>query len=262
MYARVPNATTITLRQLLNHTSGIPEHVWKPEFQRAVVAAGDREMSPTECVGYALGDEPVGAAGERFSYADTNYLLVGLCIEAVTSARYQDVLRRRILDPLQLTETITNDRRDLPGLVCGSGSGVAFHRGPTVVDGRYFTNPAFEYCGGGISSTPRDLARWMHALFGGDVVPAELRADHLLAVPAPPVVSGGYGLGCFVGRSAHGLAYGHSGIMPGFLSYALYYPEVQVAVAVQFPTDDGRQVGPMRRLCDDLCSAVLARLAK
>lgn len=255
-YAKVPNAATITLRQLLNHTSGIPEHVWKKPFQDEVAKAGDRALTPEECIAWILGDAPVAAPGTRWSYADTNYLLVGLCIEAVTRKPFAEVLRTRVLEPLHLAETIVNDRRALPGLACGMASGIGFHVGPTVVDGRYFTNPAFEYCGGGLSSTTRDLARWCRELFAGEVIPAALRPDHVDGVPAARGVADRYGLGCFVVSSPHGRAFGHSGVMPGYLSYALWYPDLQVAVAVQFPTDDGRQVGNQKKLVDALAGLV------
>jgi len=259
-YARLPNGPDITLRQLLNHTSGIPEHVWKKEFQDAVTKAGDRAIGPEECLGYVLGDPPLAAAGAKWSYADTNYVLVGLCIEQVAGRPFGEVLRERILAPQKLAETVWNDRRDLPGLACGLAGAIGFHTGPTVVDGKYFTNPAFEYCGGGISSTTRDLARWTHALFAGDVIPAALQKEHRAGVPAGGGVPGDYGLGCFVVPSPLGTALGHSGVMPGFLSYALHYPELHATVAVQFPTDDSRKVGNMKRLVDELAGLVKVAL--
>jgi D-alanyl-D-alanine carboxypeptidase len=257
-YSRLPNGPTITLRQLLNHTSGVPEHVWKQEFQDAVTKAGDRALTPAECIAYILGDAPLAAAGSKWSYADTNYLLVGLCIEAVTGKPFYEVLRARVLTPLHLDDTIANDRRDLEGLACGMASGIGFWKGPTVADGRYFTNPAFEYCGGGISSTTRDLARWCRELFAGSVVPAELKKEQVAGVDADRRISGKYGLGCFVMESPHGTAYGHSGVMPGFLSYTLHYPELEGAVAVQFPTDDVKAVGNMKRLVDELAALTKA----
>ncbi|MCA8974532.1 MAG: beta-lactamase family protein, partial [Planctomycetes bacterium] len=96
-YARIPNAATITLRNLLDHSAGIREHVWHPEFQRAVVAAGDRAMSPVECLAFVLDERPLFAAGEGFAYADTNYLLAGLCVEKVTGEPFAKVLRARVL---------------------------------------------------------------------------------------------------------------------------------------------------------------------
>lgn len=255
-YGRLPNGEEVTLRQLLNHTSGIREHVWKPEFEAAVKKAGDRAMGPEECLGYALGEAALAPAGAKWSYADTNYVVVGLCIEQVTGKPYCTVLRERLLGPRKLDETVANDRRDLPGLACGLAGAVGFWRGPTVVDGRYFTNPAFEYCGGGVSSTTRDLARWIAMLFGGDVIPAELREAQLAGVPAGGGVPGAYGLGCFVSPSPHGRAFGHSGVMPGFLSYALWYEDLRAAVAVQFPTDDGRKTGNLKRVVDELAGLV------
>jgi len=259
-YGRLPNGDDVTLRQLLNHTSGIPEHVWKKEFQETASKAGDRAMGPVECLDYILGDKAVSAAGAQWHYADTNYVLVGLCIEQVAGRPFSTVLRERLLEPLRLEETIWNDRRELPGLACGLAGGIGFHTGPTVVLGKYFTNPAFEYCGGGLSSTTRDLARWTRELFAGEVIPESLRQEHRAGVKAGGAVPGEYGLGCFILQSPFGPAFGHSGVMPGFLSYALYYPDLRTAVAVQFPTDDGRKVGNMKRLVDDLAGLVKAAL--
>jgi D-alanyl-D-alanine carboxypeptidase len=256
-FARVPNATTITLRHLLQHTSGIREHVWKPAFQAAVQAAGDRRIDPVESLGFALDDPPLAPAGERFAYADTNYLLAGLCIEAVAGKPYEDLLRERLLAPLALRETAANEGRVMAGLVSGRASGLAFHTGPTVQDGAYFTNPAFEYCGGGVRSTPRDLARWVHALFAGDAVPAPLRAAHTTPVAAPRHLLGGYGLGCFVGRTELGPTFGHSGFMPGFASQALWFAEPRLAV--QVPGDDPKQSGNLAALCVRLAQAARER---
>jgi D-alanyl-D-alanine carboxypeptidase len=253
-YARIANADSITLRQLLNHTSGVPEHVWKKEFQDAVRVAGDRAMSPEECLRYALGEPPVAPAGEKWSYADTNYLLVGLCIEQATGQRYWQVLRERLLAPLQLSETVGNESRAIPGLACGMAGGIGFHEGPVVQGGKYFTNPVFEYCGGGVSSSARDLARWCRELFAGEVIPASLRTDFLDGVPAARGVADRYGLGCFVDEGAHGPAFGHTGVMPGYLGCMSWYPNLKMAVAVQFPTDESRRVGGMKRLCADLAA--------
>jgi D-alanyl-D-alanine carboxypeptidase len=169
---------------------------------------------------------------------------------------YEDALRTRILEPLHLDATKVNDRREVPGLVCGMASGIGFLKGPVVEKGRYFTNPAFEGCGGGLRSTALDLAVWLRALFAGEVVPASLRKDHRTGVPAQRGVIDSYGLGCFVIASPHGEAFGHSGVMPGYLSHGMYYPDLKVSVAVMFPTDAGKQVGNMQRLCDQIAGDV------
>jgi len=260
-YARLPNHDAITFHQLLTHTSGIPEHVWIQEFQDAVVKTPDRAWTPVECITYILDKEPVCAPGAQWSYADTNYLVVGLAIEQVTGRKFYDLAQERLLTPLSLRDTLPSTRRDLPGLANGHGSGVAFFTGDTVVAGKYFVNPVFEWCGGGFCCTTRDLARWCKLLFSGKVIPKALQQAHLDGVPAPRGITENYGLGCFVTSSPHGPAYGHSGIMPGYQSYMLYYPELQVAVALQYNTDNPRQVGPMKRMVDELAGIVQAELA-
>src|SRR5262249_50639502 len=203
---------------------------------------------PVECTGPTPGAPRVAAAGARWSSADPNSLLVGLGIEQATGVPFYELLRTRVLAPLHLEATIANDRRDLPGLACGMASGIGFHAGPVVEHGRYFTNPAFEYCGGRVPSTTPHPARRRRQLFAGDVIPRELRAAHRTGVPARRGITDKYGLGCFVTSSPHGEALGHSGVMPGYLSHALYYPDLQVSIAVQFPTDAVQQVGNLKQL--------------
>lgn len=260
-FPRVPNAKTVTLRHLLTHTSGIPDHVWKQAFQDRVLADPDHAPDPVACVGYILDDAPLGEPGAKWSYADTNFVLVGLMIEAKEQRPFAASLRARILEPLQLRDTLASDRRDLPGLANGHASGIAFHRGDTVADGRYFVNPAFEYCGGGVCSTARDLARWGRALFAGEVVPEALRKEQLQPVPADPRVCDGYGLGCFVMKTPLGTAYGHSGFMPGYQAMVAHYPDAGLTVALMWNTDAGRQVGSPRRAAETLAALLRDRLA-
>jgi D-alanyl-D-alanine carboxypeptidase len=252
-YARIANAEDITLRQLLQHTSGIPEHVWKPAFQEAVASAVDG-MTPVESLAFALDDPAEAPAGARFSYADTNYLLVGLMIEAVEGRSFDRVLEDRLLGPLGLRATGFNTSRRLPNLASGMGTGIGFHEGPCVVDGLYFTNPVFEFCGGGVHSTPADLALWLRALFVGDAVPEALRAAHRTPVPAGAL--GGYGLGCILDDGPQGPEWGHSGVMPGYLTQALWFPDLEVGVVVMLPSDNVRAMGGMKRLCREVASSL------
>ncbi len=260
-FARLPNHERVTIRQLLQHQSGIPEHVWKPAFHTGLLADPDRAWKPEECVAFVLDDEPLFAPGEKWAYADTNYLLVGLAIEQAAGRPYYDLLRARVLEPLGLRDTLPADRRDLPDLANGFASGIAIHRGETVVDGRYFVNPIFEWTGGGIVSTTADLARFGRAALLGDAVPEARRADLTRFVPADPRVAKGYGLGVMQIDSPHGPAVGHTGIMPGHLSAVIHYQEPKLTVALQTNTDDGRKVGRLERLAHDVAATVIERAA-
>ena len=83
-FPRLPNAEQLTLRQLMNHTSGLRDHVWMPDFHAALAADMQRVWRPEELVAYVLDTEPLFPAGAGWSYADTNYILVGMIIERVT----------------------------------------------------------------------------------------------------------------------------------------------------------------------------------
>jgi D-alanyl-D-alanine carboxypeptidase len=117
-----------------------------------------------------------------------------------------------------------------------------------MAGGRLVTNPQFEWAGGGLASTPEDLARWAKALYEGKVFrKKETLAEMLAGVDATGARGGGkgirYGLGVQIRPSAWGPGYGHGGWFPGYRTEVEYFPEKRVAVAVQFNTDIGRQLG-------------------
>lgn len=82
------NAGTITSRRLLQHSAGLPDHVYLPVFQAswAQLTSGDGAIDPEGIIGLVTGKEPLSAAGSAWAYSDTGYLLLGLVIEEVTGA--------------------------------------------------------------------------------------------------------------------------------------------------------------------------------
>lgn len=239
-YPRVPNAGTITLRMLMNHTSGIPEHVLMPEMMEALRAEPQKVWRPVELVAFVLDRDPLFPAGEGWSYADTNYILVGMIIERVTGRTYYDELARRILRPLELADTIPSDRIELPGLVCGYTSEQNPFPVPAevVTGGRCAFNPQMEWTGGGLMTSAEDLARWGALFYGGDVLKSETKRYMCQGVDAPRLGPGHtYGLGVIMREGNAGPVYGHSGWFPGYISMLAYYPEHGLALAVQINTD-------------------------
>jgi D-alanyl-D-alanine carboxypeptidase len=238
-FDRLPNARDLSVRMLMNHTSGIPEHVLEKEFASALQKSPDKVWAPEELVAYILDRKPLFPAGQGWSYADTNYILVGMIIEKITKKRFYSELERRVLKPLKLTRTSPSDRRELAGLVPGysrPNSPFGFE-GRVVTGGRFVINPQFEWTGGGLISTAEDLARWAKALYEGRAFGKELLAGMLDAVPAKTGKGDRYGLGVQVRQSEWGPSYGHGGWFPGYLSEMEYFPELKIAVAIQFNTD-------------------------
>jgi D-alanyl-D-alanine carboxypeptidase len=96
-FHRLPNASDITLRMLMNHTSGIPDHIENRRFIAGRREAPDRFWSPQELVATILDEPPLFPAGKGWAYSDTNYILVGMIIEKITHKSYYDELTTRIL---------------------------------------------------------------------------------------------------------------------------------------------------------------------
>ena len=173
----LPNAGTMTVGQLLQHTSGLPDHVHLPAFELAFaqLSAGESEFEPERLIAFVAGHEPLCKAATAWSYSDTGYVLLGLVIEEVTARPWQEAIVTSFLEPLGLTGTIPSDRPDLPGLAVGyvaPDNPFGMPERTANAEGRLLWNPAVESAGGGFASTSTDLARWGHLLFGGDAMDA------------------------------------------------------------------------------------------
>ncbi len=258
-FGRLPNARALTLRQLLNHTSGIRRHLFTDECQQELKAAPQRVWNPEELIAFALDTEPLFPAGDGWSYSDTNYILVGLIIERVTRNAYYDELERRILRPQALDHTSPSDQPRLRNLISGYTAPDNPFGVPTETarDGRYAINPQFEWTGGGLICTALDLARWAYRLYGGHALDARVQAALLDGVATAPGTEERYGLGVMIRPGPHGQVYGHAGTMPGYLSIMEYLPEHDVALAVQVNTDIGLSLALLRGLSDKLAKELI-----
>lgn len=243
-FERLPNARALTLRMLMNHTSGIPEHVLNKDFIKVLREQPDKVWRPEELLAFIFDRAPLFAAGHNWSYADTNYILVGMIFERVTGKTVYAEVERRLLQPLRLQNTVPSDRRVIPGLIIGyvaanSPFGIA---GRTIVDGKFIVNPQMEWTGGGFAATAEDLARWAKELYEAKVFAPATLTKMLAALPARTGRGDKYGLGVQVRESQWGMSYGHGGWFPGYLSEVEYFPQHKTAIAVQFNTDDSSKL--------------------
>lgn len=268
-FLRLPNAKDITLRMLMNHSSGIPEHVLNKDFIAAMMKDPDRLWKPEELISYILDAKPLFAAGQGWSYADTNYILVGMIFERVTKKTVYGEVQRRILNPLKLERTIPSDRRVLSGVITGysmPNSPFGFE-GRLIRDGKFILNPQMEWTGGGFASTAEDLARWAKLLFEGNVLKKAALDQMLTGVAANEGRGSGagnkYGLAVQIRPSDWGVSYGHGGWFPGYRSEMEYFPQHKIAVAVQFNTDDARAMKKgLRAYIGDAMRIILAEVEK
>jgi D-alanyl-D-alanine carboxypeptidase len=245
-FDRVPNARDITVRMLMNHTSGLVRYELNERFLRDLTANPDKVWTPADRIAYLLDAQPPFRAGEGWDYSDTNYIVLGLIVERITGAPLNDEIRRRVLGPLGLTRTVPSDRREVPGLAQGyAGPNNPFGGFDAMIsNGKFAVNPQFEWAGGGYASTADDLARWMKLLFEGRAYPDSLLRQALDGRAARQLGQGArYGLAAIIRETPLGMTYGHSGFMPGYQTEARYYPAQRFAVAFQVNTSAPGAVG-------------------
>lgn len=229
----------ITLRHLLEQSSGIPEG-------SGITDRYDEVDDPYgEAVADLAGVDPRGEPGEAFEYASANYLVVGAVIEAVTGEPFEAYLREAVLDPLGMDEAVATaeDAAAVP-----PGHAVAFGQAVPIETRFDPTGPSYGYLGGSVE----DLAAFAEAMLagGGVVTPESVALMHTGAAEVSDTID--YGLGWRVDERNADLGtttVWHTGGTPGFTAGVILLPELGKAVAVaqnQYGYfQDGALVGTM-----------------
>ncbi|HXW76486.1 MAG TPA: serine hydrolase domain-containing protein, partial [Candidatus Eremiobacteraceae bacterium] len=206
------HARSITVRELLNHTSGIPDYTELDDVPhhasaRAffdLVAAAPLEFTP----------------GTRFRYSNTNYVALGMIVESASGESYSTFLRRRIFVPLDMTESAT---RVIPQSL--PDGAVGYTLDGTKVVPMPQTPDDLGYGDGTVNASVIDLVKWDAALDDGRVVnPASWRAMTSAALPEWPGSDVGYGFGLDIGELYGVRQVSHYGLNPGYATYNATYP--------------------------------------
>ncbi|MFG2914570.1 serine hydrolase domain-containing protein [Kitasatospora sp. NPDC048298] len=204
----------ITVRQLLQHTSGLPEYVNKD----MILAGPTRYYEPRELLDLALAQKAHFAPGAHWEYSNTNYLMAGLIVQKVTGRPLGEEINRRIVDRIGLRHTYFPTPGDM-GIREAHPKG--YHQ---EADGsfREYTelDPSWGWAAGAVVSTNSDLNAFFGALLGGRLLPAAQLAEMRTTVPAEGMDPGiGYGLGLMsMPLSCGGVYWGHGGTIPGYES--------------------------------------------
>jgi D-alanyl-D-alanine carboxypeptidase len=239
-FRRLPNAELITVRHLMNHTSGLVRYEFDPRAAATLRAEPMKVWTPEERLSLLFDTKAAFAPGEGWDYSDTNYIVLAMILERVAGRSYYELLQSRILEPHGLLNTIPSDRPRLPGVVNG-------YAGPknalggydaSLVNGQLAINPQFEWTGGGIASTASDLARWARLLYTAVAIDSAMLRLMVDGVPARLGPNVKYGLGAMIRETRLGPAWGHSGFFPGYATEVLYFPDRDLAVAIQVNVTD------------------------
>ena len=251
-FEKLPNARDITVRQLMNHTSGLVRYEFKETFTKDLTATPMKVWTPEERLAYLFGEKPAFAAGKGWDYSDTNYIVLGMIIEKVTGKKFFDEAERRLIKPLKLNDTIPQEGPKMKGVVQGyAGPNNPFGGKDAMIEnGRFVVNPQLEWTGGGYASTSEDLARWAKMMYEGKAFDASLLPQVLDGVAAPMLGrETKYGLGVIIRQTQAGISYGHSGFFPGYVTDMMYFPEHRIGLAVQVNTSAPQTLGkPLGRV--------------
>ena len=238
-YLRIPNASSITVRQILNHTSGVMRYEFKPDFINDLSANPAKTWKPEELIKYVFDEKASFTAGEGWEYSDTNYILLGMIIEKLTGKKYYELLREKIFEPYQLINTKPTDKILLPGIgqgYAGKENEFKLHEKVIKDDGSFVINPQFAWTGGGIYSTTEDLAKWGKLLYEGKVIDTALMLKDAVAAKLGRDTK--YGLGIIIRHTQQGISYGHSGFFPGYITELFYFPQRRLCIALQCNSSD------------------------
>jgi CubicO group peptidase (beta-lactamase class C family) len=252
-------ASAVTVRQLLDHSSGLGNY-FAPENLPVLMKA----RSLNDLLPLAANDKPAFAPGSRFSYSDTGFLLLGLMIERVSGRSYGDYLRDHVFEPATMTATtlepppepargvgMTNMPLMAPGHPMLLGPGAA-------EPGRGALRPAQEAAlrggpAGGAFSTAGDMQRFFAALLAGKLTSAAsvkmLVSPQIVAAQASAgQAERDYGFGFGVGRFEDHRWFGHNGGAPGVNAEATVFPDDQTAIVVLANRDPPAATAVFRQL--------------
>jgi len=217
----VPNGDDITVRQLLNHTSGLYDY-------SDDLPEPPRPFQPRQLVAIAIGHRPLFAPGKRFFYSNTNYILAGLIIERATGQRLASQLQQRIFGPLDLGDTelpVTEQAIAGPHVhgYLPRDQGLRVADGPAGLVDVTKMDPSWAWAAGAMVSSTADLAHFYQALLGGRLLDPEQLQAMQTTVDASQQFGHGvrYGLGLMLLRPGCATElWGHGGALAGYRTTA------------------------------------------
>jgi CubicO group peptidase (beta-lactamase class C family) len=219
----------VTIRQLLNHTSGIHSYTSVRDWQ----GTWEQDLTPRQIVAFVDKDTFDFAPGTRWLYNNTGYVLLGMIIEKVSGESYAAFLQREFFTPLGLRQTSYCPSRPMdPSFAAGYASRSGSPRPAAYLS---MTHP---FSAGALCSTVRDLVIWQRALSGGRVANAK---SYALMTTADTLNNGtrlSYGFGLVPGQLGTHRSIGHGGSVNGFTTASVYFPDDNVNVVV-FTNSDG-----------------------
>lgn len=258
VYGPIPNGSTATVRQLLGHTSGIPDFSGALAYDLDSFNDPMGPYPPEQMLGYLHGQTSIFRPGTGYFYSNANYLLLAMIMDQLVEGGHAGVISERIIQPLGLRATYYKNEPSYPtppGLVSSyqdlvgngglmNGTDLAVHSARTSMG----------YAG--VIATAADYGTFIEALLGGKII-----GEVMLEAMQTRTQSERYGLGLHFLETPYGVGIGHSGGSFGILSQVRRFPDLDATLVLLTNGGDGGVPGELfNRLWDEVAVAVLQGL--
>ncbi|WP_404199971.1 serine hydrolase domain-containing protein [Streptomyces tauricus] len=255
----------VTLRQLLNHTSGLPDFSAAPEFLALVTENPRRHFDSRRLLDF-VADEPLAfRPGSRYEYSNSDNIAVALMAEAVTDRRYEDLLDELVYRPLELRSTSLPQGFRMPRPYM-HGYDVTGQNPPEDVS--EVLSASGVWASGGIISTPKDMTAFIRGYAGGKLISDRTRHQQRNWVdgasePAGPGKNKA-GLAIFRYTTRCGVVLGHTGNFPGYTQLIAATPDGTRSLTVSLTTQVNKTNKPellkrLRTVQENLVCALLRK---
>jgi D-alanyl-D-alanine carboxypeptidase len=268
---RLPNLpkawSKVTLRQLLNYTSGIPDFSQDEGFRKDVLASLKKAPPPEKLLTYVYDKDLLFEPGSKYHYSNSDNVAVALMVREVTGQSYRSQLQKQVYGPLGLTKTTLPTGPNLRAPYIHGYDNDPRERPPEDVSEQIAAGWA--WASGGIVSTPSDLNTFIRGYVGGELFDRRVRAQQRRVIeggssepPGPGKNSAG--LGVFRYETKCGTVWGHTGNTPGYTQFMAASPDgsrsVVVSVNEQLTPTEGAPgaFDALRRAEDRAVCAALA----
>lgn len=253
----------VTVRQMLQHTSGLPDYTRSTGFARQARTNPRGYVPPSQIIGWVDDQGLEFAPGTQYAYSNTDNIVVGLIAERITGQTYGALLRDRVFRPLGLTQTSFPTRRiSLPRPFI---HGYITEPGRKPQDVTTFLSPSGAWASGAIVSTPADLATFMRAnlglkLFGADQQREQMRFVAGSSSPPGPGTNSA-GLALFRYKTRCGTVYGHTGNFPGYVQWVAATADGarSVTTTLNIPAPQGKLLRRLRAVQTTAVCALIGR---
>lgn len=255
--------SAVTVRQMLNHTSGLPDYTQSKGFAKQAEKDPRGFVSPQKIISWVRADPLEFAPGSRYEYSNTDNIVVGLIAEAVSGETYGEALKQIVFGPAKLSQTSFPTKVALPKPFI---HGYLVSPGEMPEDATTLLSPSGAWASGAIVSTPKDLNTFIRSYLGLKFFDRDQQVQQMRFVPGgesspPGPGKNSAGLALFRYKTKCGTVYGHTGNFPGYVQWAAATADGSRAVttSLNIPAPSGKLLTQLRNLQTTAVCALLGK---